>query len=262
MRLARLFSAFAFFAASAVSAQVLSANGAVVSTEPAASSRHEGLPVDNNTYGTTALTWVTLAPWDFHPVDTLTTYGFGTSQSNGTFGIYRTGGTCCFEAGLHLPEGAVVSVIEIAGCDTNAAANLSAYFNAILRSGAAVVVPGLVNTTGATGCQDVSTSITPFTVNNDTTYYTVEVNFGSGTDATLILNSVRVGYKLQISPDPLTATFADVPVGSLYHRFVEALAAAGITGGCGGGNYCPDAPITRGQMAVFLSAALGLHWAP
>ena len=26
------------------------------------------------------------------------------------------------------------------------------------------------------------------------------------------------------------------------------------------GNYCPDAPLTRGQMAVFLSKALGLHW--
>jgi hypothetical protein len=42
-------------------------------------------------------------------------------------------------------------------------------------------------------------------------------------------------------------------------RFVEALFAAGISVG---GNYCPDAPLTRGQMAVFLSGALGLHWAP
>ncbi|HEX4438485.1 MAG TPA: S-layer homology domain-containing protein, partial [Thermoanaerobaculia bacterium] len=40
----------------------------------------------------------------------------------------------------------------------------------------------------------------------------------------------------------------------------EALNAAGITGGCGNGNYCPDGPVTRGQMAVFLSKALGLHW--
>ena len=53
---------------------------------------------------------------------------------------------------------------------------------------------------------------------------------------------------------------ADVPVGSPLHQFVEALFAAGITGGCGGGNYCPNAPITRGQMAVFLAVALGLHW--
>ena len=31
---------------------------------------------------------------------------------------------------------------------------------------------------------------------------------------------------------------------------------------CGGGNFCPDAPLTSGQMAVFLSLGLGLHFAP
>jgi hypothetical protein len=51
-----------------------------------------------------------------------------------------------------------------------------------------------------------------------------------------------------------------VPPSSSIFRFVEALADAGITGGCGGGNYCPDSPVTRGQMAVFLASALGLHW--
>ncbi len=33
---------------------------------------------------------------------------------------------------------------------------------------------------------------------------------------------------------------------------------AGITGGCGGGNYCPSDPNTRGQMAVFLVKTFGL----
>jgi hypothetical protein len=51
-----------------------------------------------------------------------------------------------------------------------------------------------------------------------------------------------------------------VPVGHPQLQFVEALVAAGITAGCGGGNFCPDAPVTRGQMAVFLAAALGLHF--
>src|SRR5207245_7451798 len=130
------------------------------------------------------------------------------------------------------------------------------------KTGVGTVV-GYATATGSTGCQDVSNSTGPFTftVNNDTTSYTVEAHFNVS-DVSLLLNSVRVGYKLQISPDPATATFADVPVGHPFHRFVEALVAAGITGGCGNGNYCPDAPITRGQMAVFLSAALGLHWAP
>jgi hypothetical protein len=53
-----------------------------------------------------------------------------------------------------------------------------------------------------------------------------------------------------------------VPTTHPFFQFVEALVASGITAGCGGGNYCPDAALTRGQMAVFLSKALGLHFAP
>jgi S-layer homology domain len=68
------------------------------------------------------------------------------------------------------------------------------------------------------------------------------------------------GHHLQVSPAPGAATFGDVPTGHPFFQFVEALAASGITAGCGNGNFCPDAPLTRGQMAVFLSKALGLHW--
>ena len=72
---------------------------------------------------------------------------------------------------------------------------------------------------------------------------------------------VRVFWRRKVSPAPAVADFADVPTGHPYFQFVEALFGSGITGGCGGGNYCPDAFLTRGQMAVFLSKALGLHWA-
>jgi hypothetical protein len=58
-------------------------------------------------------------------------------------------------------------------------------------------------------------------------------------------------------PPPATGTvFNDVPVGSFAAAFIEALAAAQVTGGCGGGNYCPTAPVTRAQMAVFLLRTL------
>jgi hypothetical protein len=76
------------------------------------------------------------------------------------------------------------------------------------------------------------------------------------------LRGVIVYWNRQVSPAPASATFSDVPTGHPYFQFVEALVESGITAGCGGGNYCPDDPLTRGQMAVFLSAALGLHWAP
>jgi hypothetical protein len=77
---------------------------------------------------------------------------------------------------------------------------------------------------------------------------------------TLRFKGVRLLYYLQISPAPATATFADVPVGAFGFKHVEALVASGITAGCGGGNFCPNTPVTRVQMAVFLAKALGLHW--
>jgi CSLREA domain-containing protein len=54
--------------------------------------------------------------------------------------------------------------------------------------------------------------------------------------------------------------FADVPVGNPFCGFIERLADDGITSGCAAGppaQFCPDAPVTRGQMAVFIEAALG-----
>jgi len=71
-----------------------------------------------------------------------------------------------------------------------------------------------------------------------------------------------VYYRLQVSPPPGTATFNDVPTSSPWFPYVEALASAGVTGGCAPSLYCPNDPITRGQMAVFLAKALGLQWAP
>ena len=55
------------------------------------------------------------------------------------------------------------------------------------------------------------------------------------------------------APPPATGTvFGDVSAGSFAAAWIEDLATRSITGGCGGGNYCPTDPNTRGQMAVFL----------
>src|SRR6266545_5021062 len=50
--------------------------------------------------------------------------------------------------------------------------------------------------------------------------------------------------------------FTDVPTSAFYHDPVSALAAAGITAGCGGTNFCPEASVTRGQTATFLHRSL------
>ena len=79
-------------------------------------------------------------------------------------------------------------------------------------------------------------------------------------DGRLAFGGVRVVWRRQVSPSPSSPTFGDVPADHVFFQFIEALGLSGITGGCGGGNYCPDSPLTRGQMAVFLAKALGLHW--
>ncbi|HEX4441089.1 MAG TPA: S-layer homology domain-containing protein [Thermoanaerobaculia bacterium] len=53
-------------------------------------------------------------------------------------------------------------------------------------------------------------------------------------------------------PPPCVGFFPDVPCPSTFADWIEDLSARGITGGCGGGNYCPTNPVTRQQMAVFL----------
>ena len=61
------------------------------------------------------------------------------------------------------------------------------------------------------------------------------------------------------TPPPCSGDFPDVPCPSQFANWIEQLAAEGITGGCGGGNYCPGDPNTRGQMAVFLVKTFDLE---
>ncbi len=52
--------------------------------------------------------------------------------------------------------------------------------------------------------------------------------------------------------------FVDVGASDFAAAFIEQLFADGITGGWGNGNYCPDNPVIRAQMAVFLVRTFGL----
>lgn len=60
--------------------------------------------------------------------------------------------------------------------------------------------------------------------------------------------------------DPGSAAGFTDTAGSPHAADIDALAAAGITSGCSARplRYCPDRPVTRGQMASFLARALGL----
>ena len=51
--------------------------------------------------------------------------------------------------------------------------------------------------------------------------------------------------------------FGDVLSGHWASDFIYLLYLNGITGGCGSGHYCPEAPVTRAQMAAFIVSAMG-----
>ena len=61
------------------------------------------------------------------------------------------------------------------------------------------------------------------------------------------------------TPPACVGVFPDVACPSQFADWIEQLAAEQITGGCGGGNYCPLSPNTRGQMSVFLVKTFALQ---
>jgi hypothetical protein len=170
-----------------------------------------------------------------------------------------------YVAPLQLPAGAIVTGMTAYGNDSSAADDADYY---VYRSCPGGTYNGSGNapeahvTSGFTGgAYTVNSAASNLTIDNSDCHYTVMVDFSEGTcDGGNNTLGVALRWKRQVSPAPVTATFLDVPVGSTFHREVEALVSAGITGGCGGGNYCVNANVTRGQMAAFLSRALGLHW--
>lgn len=76
------------------------------------------------------------------------------------------------------------------------------------------------------------------------------------TRAQMAVFLLKAKHGASFAPPPATGTvFGDVPASAFAADWIEALAAEGITNGCGNGNYCPDAIVTRAQMAVFLLRA-------
>ncbi|MFA9431011.1 S-layer homology domain-containing protein [Egicoccus sp. AB-alg2] len=64
-------------------------------------------------------------------------------------------------------------------------------------------------------------------------------------------------YRAFDLPDAAGRPFRDV-AGHPHERAIAAVAEAGIARGCARGRFCPDAPVTRAQMATFLQRALAL----
>ena len=86
-------------------------------------------------------------------------------------------------------------------------------------------------------------------------------NYCPGDPVTREQMAVYVVRVLNIVPPACTTPmFADVPASNSYCPWIEELARRGVVSGCGGGNYCPAAAVTREQMSVFLAVGFNLQF--
>jgi len=112
-----------------------------------------------------------------------------------------------------------------------------------------------VDVKASNGCTWMAASnatwISLHSVNSSTVSFTVAANNdGAPRNGTMTIAGQSFTVYQGIS-------FLDVPSSYAFFTEIGKLSAHGVTGGCGGGNYCPENPVTREQMAAFLIRALG-----
>jgi S-layer homology domain len=211
-------------------------------------------------------------PADFGPAgDTVTTFYYSAFQpvdssfTTATDGqgiwaaTYSTGYGSIFHATLQLPEGAVVDKAYFLVCQNN---TLSTPLVVGVARDFSDLGDANIPTIQTPGCYWVATpQIDSVSHENTGHVWVLFFNWlGGALDGSVKVKQAEVWWHRSVSAAPLSADFLDVPVSDPRFAFIEALYQAGITAGCGGGYYCPDEPLTRGQIAVFLSKALGLYW--
>ena len=223
---------------------------------------------ETRTYGTTSSVVYPLpaSAFSFRP-------GLGGNHLSGDGGTRFCTGfpVCILEAPVQLPAGARVNRIELQACDSSSTTRIAATLHRVGENpgdpNGTEIVSTSISDTAAPGCIRVAGALTVgHTIDNVAYTYRVVVQMYNpqNVNADTRLTAVRLFYQLQVSPTPATATFNDVPTNHPFFPFIEALVRAGITSGCDDSPpmFCPDAHVTREQMAAFLARALGLHWAP
>jgi hypothetical protein len=187
-----------------------------------------------------------------------------THDSNGYFFPVTSSLIAHAWAPLELPSGASIEYVDLYYDDTDATNDATAKILAATGSSSVgfSTIGNVASSSGSSGRGYSASAIFAYTVNDD-----VQYNGGAQLIVQVTLPSTSIGFKAvdiwwtrQISPAPATATFADVPTNHPYFRVIEALAASGITSGCGGNNFCPNGTVTRQEVAKFMVRALGLYW--
>lgn len=250
-------------------ASSLSAQDAFVARADSSGPRPHAATARPKTYGTTQPSYYVIDSSELSPASSAVQYG---SINNAQLRYLTNVTGLNFTAPVRLPAGAYIDSIAIDYFDDSTSGEVQASFLVCDSNGISCAMA-----LGNPGCDDANVTICSgdaaapgffshaedlsddgITIDNTSRYVLYAGN--TTTDGSTAISRIRIAYVLQVSPPPATATFNDVPTTDTAFQFVEAVSASGITAGCGGGNYCPDQPITRRQMAVFLAKALGLQW--
>ncbi len=243
-------------------AQAGNDRGGIEARSVPAASQRPPRPIQPDTYGTSQVSYYNIDAYELIPDNDIVTFnttnGKRYQTSAGVFGV-----------ALHLPGGAQIVSMELDYYDNSVVGQAEASLVVCDYKGNTCNYHGHCGTTDTVCSGSLNAPGDDYTIVDLTGDDIVIDNFENRhfilaatttADGSTAISRISIGYKLQVSPGPATATFTDVPTTHPFFKFVEALHAAGITNGYPDGRFGVNDPITRGQMAVFLSAALGLNW--
>lgn len=212
-------------------------------------------------YGTASRSSTTISSAAFHPLSSAEGFEPVAVISRSATGPGSE--AIRFQAPLALPDGVAIERFTLSACDASATAEVTAQILSYQIASFGTTVSA-VRGTGVAGTPDCSTfSLTldpAMTVDNAGSSYVVEITDGDRADTTSF-RSVRVEWRRQVRPADAGAEFTDVPLSDTRRRYVEAATVAGVMKPCAGATrFCPDDPVTRGQLGIILARALGLHF--
>ncbi|MDH3694812.1 MAG: S-layer homology domain-containing protein [Gammaproteobacteria bacterium] len=170
---------------------------------------------------------------------------------------------------VHLDSGVLLNRIDAFGTDNDPVLNVRVGLFEACHSGPnAGGLPDVLATlvsSGTPGEFEVGSDLSKTIDRKNCSYYVgASATFNNAgncpdkEDLLTTIERIRFSWQRQIAPGPSMPSFFDVPNSHPFYDSIEALASSGITGGCGGSNFCPDDAVTRGQFAAFFSRALGL----
>ena len=231
--------------------------------QAAAVARQQEILAHPEEFGTLCCSILQVPAAAFSPIDPVVDGTMAEGQGTGYAKLNPGSNFTRVWAPITLPSGVLIDFLDLYYYDSDPVGDICVDIWAF--SGTTSPATTVLATTCSTGNPGFAyaSNLTSITVDNAVIaggYQYALVVYTDTASPNTQFKAVDLWWQRQVSPAPGTATFNDVPTNHPFFQYVEALSASGVTAGCGNNNFCPDAPLTRGQMAVFLSKALGLYW--